>query len=313
MPAAVAEHVHDNVYWRGATPRLSVCVPAYRCDVSHLMSALAACESSFLTEIIVYDDGSADPAVLTRMQETAGQLRAAIRIVAATPNRGRAVARNAAIAHARAGWILLLDADMLPDNRTFLAAYFEAMTRAAQPAVIVGGFSLQSAPAGPDVALHRWQSEVSECLPAWQRQKSPGRYVFSSNVLVHRDVLKAAPFDEGFAGWGWEDTDWGIRASRLFPILHIDNTATHLGLDADDVLMTKYARSGPNFARLVVRHPSEAAAMPLFRMASRMRALPVRDGLRDAAAWVARTRQLPIGLRGRALKAWRALVYAEAL
>ena len=31
------------------------------------------------------------------------------------------------------------------------------------------------------------------------RARAPGRYVFTSNVLVHRRVLEACPFDEAFA------------------------------------------------------------------------------------------------------------------
>jgi hypothetical protein len=30
------------------------------------------------------------------------------------------------------------------------------------------------------------------------------------------------PFDEAFSGWGWEDTDWGIRATKYFPVRHIN-------------------------------------------------------------------------------------------
>jgi len=53
--------------------------------------------------------------------------------------------------------------------------------------------------------------------------------------------------------------------------------------------------------------------MPLFRMARRLRGLPLRGMARELSRWAAQTRFLPLALRGRALKAWRALVYAEAL
>ncbi len=313
VPAQPAERALDNVFWRGAAPRLSICVPAYRHDVSELIAALAACEDAGLAEVIVHDDGTGDHAMLARMQHEASRHRIAVRLIAADANRGRAAARNRAIAHARADWVLLLDADMLPDETDFLTRYLDAMDATAAPAVIVGGYSLRHTGKDARKALHRWQAEASECLPADRRQQSPGRYVFSSNVVAHRTVVDMIPFDEAFSGWGWEDTDWGIRASRYFPVRHIDNTATHLGLDADAVLMSKYARSGENFARLVKAHPDEARNMPLFRMAHRLRGLPLRGTARSFAGWTARTRLLPLALRGRALKAWRALVYAEAL
>jgi glycosyltransferase involved in cell wall biosynthesis len=307
------ESVHDNVFWKGAAPRLSVCVPAFRHDASALVAALARCNDAALIEVIVYDDGSQDHDLLAAMQAAAGIAPAAVRIVSSWTNRGRSAARNAAISHARSEWILLLDADMTPDSTEFIEAYLNAMERTQGPHVIVGGYSLRSAPKDRAFALHRWQACASECAPARQRCQAPGRYVFASNVLVHLSVLEACPFDEGFAGWGWEDTDWGLSVQRRFPIVHIDNTATHMGLDADDQLMGKYARSGYNFARMALRHPIDAAAMPLYRMARRARRLPFRRALKALAGEVARSTSLPLGLRGRALKAWRALVYAEAL
>ncbi|HVY88030.1 MAG TPA: glycosyltransferase family A protein, partial [Hyphomonadaceae bacterium] len=259
------------------------------------------------------DDGSQDHDLLARMQSDAGHVRAAVRIVSCWQNRGRSAARNAAIAHARADWVLLLDADMTPDSTEFFEAYLNASEYVRKPAVIVGGYSLRSASHDRRFALHRWQASASECVPARHRNQAPGRYVFSSNVLVHRSVLEACPFDEGFSGWGWEDTDWGLSLQDRFPIIHIDNTATHLGLDADAALMGKYARSGYNFARRAHRHPADAAAMPLYRMARLGRRLPFRRALKAFAGDVARSTSFPVALRGRALKAWRALVYAEAL
>jgi hypothetical protein len=154
---------------------------------------------------------------------------------------------------------------------------------------------------------------ASECLPAAQRNVAPGRYVFSSNVLVHRLVLDACPFDQSFAAWGWEDTDWGLRAQQWFPVRHIDNTATHMGLDTDKALIAKYAGSGQNFVLMTTRHRDEAVKMPLYRMAKRMRRMPFRKQLTGLARKLAQFRLLPLAMRGRALKAWRAMVYAEAL
>lgn len=312
-PTLSGEYVHDNVYWRGAAACMSVCVPVYRCDVSALMDALAACRLSALVEIIFYDDGSGDTEMLTTLMSRAGHTNMAVRIVAGALNRGRSAARNAATRHARGEWILLLDADMMPDGPRFLEAYFDAVEAAKRPAVIVGGYSLTTAPHTSATDLHRWQATTSECVDAARRAEAPGRFVFSSNVLVHRDVLASCPFDEAFAGWGWEDTDWGLRLEKQFPVIHIDNTATHLGLDSDAALMAKYARSGPNFSRMAIRHPAEAKQMALFRHAQRLRKLPMRKVLMATAAVAARSHLLPLTVRGRALKAWRALIYAEAL
>lgn len=312
-PSLSGERIHDNVYWRGAAPRLSICVPIYRYDVTKLMDALAACASSSLAELVFYDDGSGDPELLEKLEAHAGRVPAAIRVVSAAANRGRSSARNAAVRHARADWLLLLDADMVPDDVQFIEAYLDAIDATWEPAIIVGGYSLKAAPKARKFALHRWQAEASECLPASRRNQAPGRYIFSSNVLVHRLVLDACPFDQGFAAWGWEDTDWGLRAQQWFPIRHIDNAATHMGLDTDKALIAKYAASGENFALVARRHHIEAAKMPLYRMAKAFKRFPLRRQLAGLARGMAQFPLLPVSIRGRALKAWRAMVYAEAL
>lgn len=311
------ETLHDNIYWAGAAPRLSIAIPTYRYDCSDLIDALSRCKSSALAEIIVYDDGAKDHALLAKMEQSAGNVRAAVRIVSAWQNRGRAAARNAAVTHARSNWILLLDADMSPESPDFIETYLDAADRlelpAVVPAAVVGGVSLRFAPTSRKFALHRWQSRTSECFNAERRNQTPGRYVFPSNLLVHKSVLEACPFDESFAGWGWEDTDWGLNVQKHFPVFHIDNTATHLGLDDDKSLIAKYARSGPNFARMVERHPDAAADMPLYRAARACRGVPFRPVFRVLARLLARSPLLPVALRGRCMKAWRALLYAEAL
>jgi glycosyltransferase involved in cell wall biosynthesis len=312
-PELSGERIHDNVYWRGAAARLSICIPLYRYDVTKLIDALAACKSSSLAEIVLYDDGSGDHELLAKLESHAGRVPAAVRIVSAAANRGRAVARNAAFKHARSEWLLLLDADMMPDSESFIEGYLDAIETTWEPAVVVGGYSLKTAPKDKRFALHRWQAEASECLPATTRSVAPGRYVFSSNVLVHRLVLDACPFDQRFAAWGWEDTDWGLRAQQWFPVRHIDNTATHMGLDTDKALIAKYASSGQNFVLMTTRNRDEAVKMPLYRMAKRMRRMPFRKQLTGLARKLAQFRLLPLAMRGRALKAWRAMIYAEAL
>ncbi len=307
------ETVHDNVFWRGAAPRISVCVPAYRRDVSQLMQTLSQCQCAGLIELIVLEDGGRDHDLLARMEAAAGQMRLAIRIVAAHDNRGRAGARNAAIAHARADWILLLDADMRPDAPDFIETYLNEIEHEGAPAVIVGGYSLRAAPKERAYALHRWQARATECLPSRVRKLSPGRFVPPSNLLVHRAVLEKCPLDDSIDGWGWESAAWGLGAQESFPIVHIDNTATHRGLVSANTLMEGYSCSGARFARMAERHPEDAAAMPHFRMAMRARALPFRQSFKWIAADVAKSESLPLAIRGRALRAWRALVYAEAL
>ena len=309
------ETIWDNAKWNDAEPFFSIAIPTYRDNAAPLLRTLSACQNSDKVEIIVFDDGSDNDDLFRILEVVAVVSPSAVRLVRAVHNQGRSVARNRLIEHARTDWILLLDADMSPDSIGFLNAYLDEIENNPAPRLIVGGFSLDSAPKDKAFALHRWQSEASECLPASVRNTHPGRYVFTSNVMAHRKLLTDISFDEKFSGWGWEDVDWGLRAAELAQVEHIDNTATHLGLDTAETLMRKYGRSGENFALILEKHPEALSETPLVRAAQFMKKLPARNVLKALAENLAKTDAefVPVSLRGRALKVWRALVYAEAL
>lgn len=298
----------------GSRYLLTVLVPTYRDDASRLIQALAACAGADETRLVIFDDGSRDPALTEAMSSALMDYPGETRLLTSRKNVGRSEARNRLLAEATTDWVLLLDADMLPDDHLFLARYLDAVTRTTQPSVVAGGFSLKRTRPTPEQTLHAMQSMRSECLTAKDRLRDPGRFVFTSNILVHREVLGAVAFDNGFKGWGWEDVDWGLNVARQYPVLHIDNTATHLGLDSDDALLAKYGSSAENFARLVSHHPASAKTMALYRLARRLRLLgPVRRPLAKLFEAAARSHKLPGRIRLFALKFYRAVIYAGAL
>jgi hypothetical protein len=131
--------------------------------------------------------------------------------------------------------------------------------------------------------------------------------------MVRRDVFDAEAFDEGFRGWGWEDVEWGARISRRVSILHIDNAATHLGLDTPEVLAGKYEQSVENFARLAARHPDLVSRYPSFRAARMFKAWPGVPRWRGFLKRLALSSAMPLTLRVAAMKAYRAALYAEAV
>jgi hypothetical protein len=96
--------------------------------------------------------------------------------------------------------------------------------------------------------------------------------------------------------------------AERFPVKHIDNTATHLGLDPDANLVKKFGTSGRNFGRLVEKHPDIARTMPLTRAA---RGLKSVAGLKPIMKFAALARWLPLRFRVVALKTYRAMAYSS--
>ncbi len=301
-----------NVAWAGAAPSLSVLIPFLGDDPYPLLAALEVQAPRGAVEILVLDDGGGDSALTRRARAAIRALQTPALFIRAAENLGRARGRNQLAAHARGDFLLFLDADMVPDGQSFLSTYL-ALMAAQRPAVAFGGFSLDQAPDTAEFALHRRMALASDCAAADVRQREPEKHVFTSNLLVRRDVFAAHPFDESFQGWGWEDVEWGMRVARDHSILHLDNTATHLGLERPETIAAKYEQSAGNFARVTSRHRSLVQRYPSYRAAWLLRRLPFRPAWRPMLKRLALTDAAPLFARAFAMRLYRAALYAEAI
>lgn len=310
----MTETHRDNAAWADAAPTLSVLVPFMRDDPVALIAALGR-ETAWLAgavELVLLDDGGDDASLADRVYAALAAAGLPGRLVRLAANQGRAKGRNRLAAHARAGHLLFLDADMLPDDPHFLRVYLDWIAR-QDPPVVFGGFSVDQAPDLPKHALHRRMALHSDCLPAAVRALRPEKYIFTSNLLIRRDVFDAEAFDETFTGWGWEDVEWGIRIGRRWPILHIDNAATHLGLDTAPTLIRKYRQSVANFALVAAKHPDVVSSYPSYRAARLLRRVPLFRLGRPVLALIARLSWLPVASRAYALRLYRTALYADAI
>ena len=308
------EIIVHNERWERLKPVLSVVVPTFRDSAHQLTEALSDCIDAHRVEVIIYDDGSRDEALTRHMEAAVNDFTGAACLVTATVNKGRSAARNRLEELARSPWMLFLDADMMPDSPEFLKTYIDQISSVTEPMLIVGGFSLDQVVPSPENAVHRAQCEASECVPAEIRSQNPARFVFTSNVVAHKKVMDEVSFDPAFKGWGWEDVDWGVRVSNRFPVRHINNTATHLGLDPVPVLLRKYGGSGDNFWLALNRHPEVLGASSLARLANKLSRIPgvsligfATKLTASAPGWLA-----PVSVRLFALKLYRAAVYGKA-
>ena len=292
-------------------PKLTLCVPTWKDNCKELMRSLCNINSADQCALVIYDDGSNDPELTESIRQMIQHYPGPATLITASQNRGRSWARNRLMEEAHTQWLIFIDADMRPDVSDYLDRYLKVIQTQQDPALTVGGFSLKHAKLTPQTRLHAEQARLSECLPASQRAKAPGRYVFSSNILVHRRILNDIQFDPAFKGWGWEDVDWGLRIARAYPVQHIENTATHLGLDTDSVLLRKYRKSAANFARTLMKNQRDLKQTSLYRMVKLLTPLPGKSLLQDLTEFIARAKFLPIRLRVFGLKLYRAAVYAE--
>ncbi len=306
--------ITDNAAWDAARPALSVLMPFLRDDPETLLAQLdtEAAGLNGAVEIVVLDDGTNDPDLTARLSARIAAMALPVRLITLPANEGRATGRNRLSTAARGRSLLFLDSDMRPDHDRFLRVWAD-LVATDDPAVAFGGFSLLQAPTDAKYQVHRAMAARTECVPHTLRALQPEKYVYTSNLLVRRDVFEAEAFDSGFSGWGWEDVEWAMRVSRRFAVVHVDNPATHMGLDTVEALAGKYEQSAPNFARMVARHPEIVAAYPSFRAARLLKAVPGLPIWRRGLRRLATADWLPVPARAFSLRLYRAALYADAV
>jgi len=293
-------------------PKLSIVIPYYRDNPAELLSdLLTQCGGQKTLEILLYDDGTGDADVNSRLCAAVKAAKTPVSLILAEENKGRSTARNVLQMSARADWVLFLDADMRPVTDHFIADY-QAIIEDDTADIIFGGFTVPRSSEDPDMDLHRALSDVSDCLSLEDREAAGPQYVASSNLCVRKSVLAQDPFDTGFVGWGWEDSEWAARVSKNHRLKHADIPALHLGLESTDTLLSRFKNSGANYVRFTNMHPDLAQTLTLFSLSQKLRRVPGQKLMRPLLRGIVKFNRGPMRLRLLALKLWRASWYAEA-
>lgn len=192
-------------------PDLSVVMPTMN-KVDMLSKALAALliqdpGPGRRFEVVVVDDGSTDgTAAFLKEQAQSAPEAVALRPVSPGKNVGRAKARNLGARHAQGKWLLFLDDDIVTPPG-LLAAHLDVLV--AHPGQGTIGYAVTD-PALIDAPhFHYMDSRGVAKLGAGE---APGRYFVTQNAAVpRRAFLDIGGFDEGFAGYGFEDMEVAFR------------------------------------------------------------------------------------------------------
>lgn len=257
--------------------RLSILIPTYNWDLTPLVEALRReIETAGLqdeVELKSFDDCSTDATLREKNRRLFTSSQKAWEEYREMPhNQGRAKICNALAAAATGEWLLILDADVLPDSPRFLRNYFEEIDRDRADAICGGTGYSQRTMTGPQYDFYIHLVTTAGQSDAVKRNKVPWKIVLTSNMLVKREVFQRLPFDSRFVTYGYEDQEWGIRVKNAFRLLHVDNTVSHLGLQTKEELYKKLRLSIGNYDLLRQWHPqefSESSIAPVERFFAR--------------------------------------------
>lgn len=249
---------------------LSVVIPVFNWNIAKLLSALfeeSAHSRLGRLEIIVADDCTSDEVVKAENRQYFAEITLPyLRSIEMQTNLGRSAVRNRLAGEARGEYLLFVDCDVLPDAGNFLATYLKHAAEGVRD-VVCGGISYRTRiRTEPEYDFHAYLGTRKEVKAAAERNLAPWRYILTSNIMVRKSVFLATSFNERFSGYGYEDIEWGVRLAEKYRILHIDNTASHLGLVSKATAYDKMCNSVPNYLLLRELCPAAFSASAISRL-----------------------------------------------
>jgi glycosyltransferase involved in cell wall biosynthesis len=214
---------------------LSVCIPIYNYDVRGLVQDLhhQVEKAGYPFEILLMDDASEDP-----FREKNKLINwESVRYIQLTENIGRSKIRNRLAEEAKFPYLLFMDCDSAVSSHLYIENY----TPFFEPEVICYGGRNYTNTEPQDSTYLRWKYGIErECAPASERRKNPNAGFCTNNFLIHKSVFKKVRFNENLAGYGHEDTFFGLELlMQNIHIGHIDNPLIHLGLESASDFLEK--------------------------------------------------------------------------
>jgi glycosyltransferase involved in cell wall biosynthesis len=190
-------------------PRVSVVLPVYdRQEAAERAVESVLAQSFGDVELIIVDDGSAEPFRLPEAHRADGR----IRLIRKEVNRGPAAARNAGAAAARGDWIAWIDSDdrWHPDKLANQARVIAGIPRSAVAAVATGfRYTGESETVRIPIPATAPDLFFAGC---WY---CPG----TTTVVSQEAFARVGGYDESLRRF--EDVDWFIRFGRAGGQLHV--------------------------------------------------------------------------------------------
>lgn len=228
---------------------LSVLIPVYQTDVKQLviglLDQLKRCKVDF--EILVYDDASPE---IQDSWAYIEKINPAVVAKRMPQNLGRSAIRNLLAKHSRYSHLLFIDADSGLADDAYIEHYlvywhmFDALC---------GGTIYEKKCPSKSVSLRWTYGKAREEIPADTRNRPKHAAITLNNFLIRRQLFLDHLLDESITTYGHEDTKLGyLLAKAKATVHHIQNPVFHLGLEPNEVYLSKVAKAVSNFYKLSV-------------------------------------------------------------
>jgi len=182
-------------------------------------------------------------------------------------NLGRGKNINLLGSKAKYDYILIMEADALPENGFYLKNYIEFLLKS--PSIIFGGVKY------PDVIpskekLLRWKYGIKrETKSLHHRLQNNYDFIFTWNLVLKKEILVQFPFPEFIKEYGYEDLVF-IQNLRLnaIPVTHIENPLIHYNNEDNIDFIEKSKTAVRNLHNLVILHKIDSKSTRLTKIYS---------------------------------------------
>jgi hypothetical protein len=202
-----------------------------------LVQALSAqlINTGYEGEIILWDDGS-DKFVLTANQSL--ENIQSVLLYKNENNEGRMLTRQRLSGLARFEHLLFLDCDSKIIKDDFLSVYFDLVKEDIKLAS-GGRVYADNPPAECDLVLHWKYGRKRESRTGKEEQRSATGFM-SNNFLIKKEIFKSLDTSLKLAGYGHEDSWWGIQFEQAgISCRYINNPVLHAAIEKADIYIEK--------------------------------------------------------------------------
>jgi glycosyltransferase involved in cell wall biosynthesis len=225
---------------------ISILIPTYNYNTLPLVEELnrQLVSEAVEFEIIVADDASpvnGNTEINSKINEIPN-----CRFDRNAVNLGRGQNRNSLVQKAKFDWVLLMDCDTFPKEKTFIKSYLESLRNHNEKAIFGGIVYYNEKP--KDNEMLRWIFGKSrEEIALAKRLSNPYHYALISNILIQKKLLLLHPFAREIFNYGYEDIVFILGLKREgIAIGHIENPAYHLNLEKSEIFLNKFHSSLEN-------------------------------------------------------------------
>ena len=228
---------------------LSILIPVYNYNVFPLVLELKKQANSLGIEyeILVQDDVSQE--FISENSQINSLKNCVFSINVENLGRGKNI--NSLFAKSKYNYVLIMEADALPENKCYLKNYIELLSK-SNPNVIFGGVKYpETIP--PKEKLLRWKYGINREIKSLDhRLKHQYDFVFTWNLLLKKEILLQFPFPEFIHEYGYEDFVFieNLRLN-LVPITHIENCLIHHNSENNIDFIKKSERAVNNLHDLI--------------------------------------------------------------